>query len=128
MVVSHQRRNVSLFPQLTNTEQSETWDIDKIFDVIKSDSYYHLKYKVSSVRKAKDKDEADEKKSFLPLVCWNGIFKCRESNITSITTYSSYTALDFDHFNSDEDMMTGVKAGITGHSHIWVSSVKPVFQ
>ena len=105
MVVSHQRRNVSLFPQLTNTERSETWDIDKILDVIKTDSYYHLKDKVSSVRKAKDKDEADEKKSFLPLVCWNGIFKCRESNITSITTYSSYTALDFDHFNTDEEMM-----------------------
>lgn len=105
MVVSHQRRNVSLFPQLTNTERSETWDIDKLLDVIKTDSYYHLKDKVSSVMKAKDKDEADEKKSFLPLVCWNGIFKCRESNITSITTYSSYTALDFDHFNSDDEMM-----------------------
>lgn len=76
MVVSHQRRNVSLFPQLTNTKRSETWDIDKILDVIKTDSYYHLKDKVEAVRKAKDKDEADEKKSFLPLVCWNGIFKC----------------------------------------------------
>lgn len=105
MVVSHQRKNVSLFPQLTNTKHSETWDIDKILDVIKTDSYYHLKDKVETVRKAKDKDEADEKKSFLPLVCWNGIFKCRESNITSITTYSSYTALDFDHFNSDDEMM-----------------------
>lgn len=105
MVVSHQRRNVSLFPQLTNTKHSETWDIDKLLDVIKTDSYYHLKDKVSSVRKAKDKDEADEKKSFLPLVCWNGIFKCRESGISNITTYSSYTALDFDHFSSDEEMM-----------------------
>ena len=105
MVVSHQRRNVSLFPQLTNTKRSETWDIDKLLDVIKTDSYYHLKDKVSSVRKAKDKDEADEKKSFLPLVCWNGIFKCRESSISNITTYSSYTALDFDHFSNDEEMM-----------------------
>jgi len=105
MVVSHQRRNVSLFPQLTNTERSETWDIDKLLDVIKTDSYYHLKDKVNTVRKAKDKDEADEKKSFLPLICWNGIFKCRESSITSITTYSSYTALDFDHFNTDDEMM-----------------------
>ncbi len=105
MVVSHQRRNVSLFPQLTNTERSETWDIDKLLNVIKTDSYYHLKDKVSSVRKAKDKDEADEKKSFLPLVCWNGIFKYRESNITCINTYSSYTALDFDHFISDDEMM-----------------------
>lgn len=105
LVVSHQRRNVSLFPQLTNTEHSETWDIDKILDVIKTDSYYHLKDKVEAVRKAKDKDEADKKKSFLPLVCWNGIFKYRESSIANITTYSSYTALDFDHFISDDEMM-----------------------
>ena len=105
MVVSHQRRNVSLFPQLTDTKHSETWDIDKLLDVIKTDSYYHLKDKVEAVRKAKDKDEADEKKSFLPLVCWNGIFKYRESSITNITTYSSFTALDFDHFNTDEEMM-----------------------
>ncbi len=105
MVVSHQRRNVSLFPQLTNTKHSETWSIDKLLDVIKTDSYYHLKDKVEAVRKAKDKDEADEKKSFLPLVCWNGIFRFRESSITNITTYSSYTALDFDHFSTDDEMM-----------------------
>lgn len=124
MVVSHQRRNVSLFPQLTNTERSETWDIDKLLDVIKTDSYYHLKDKVSSVRKAKDKDEADEKKSFLPLVCWNGIFKCRESNITSITTYSSYTALDFDHFNSDEEMMR-FKEQLKGIDWVYAVFVTP---
>ena len=124
MVVSHQRRNVSLFPQLTNTKHSETWDIDKILDVIKTDSYYHLKDKVSSVRKAKDKDEADEKKSFLPLVCWNGIFKCRESNITSITTYSSYTALDFDHFNSDEEIMK-FKERLKGIEWVYAVYVTP---
>jgi len=124
MVVSHQRRNVSLFPQLTNTERSETWDIDKILDVIKSDSYYHLKDKIGSVRKAKDKDEADEKKSFLPLVCWNGIFKCRESNISNITTYSSYTALDFDHFNTDEEMME-FKEQLKGIEWVYAVYVTP---
>ena len=124
MVVSHQRRNVSLFPLLTNTKHSETWDIDKLLDVIKTDSYYHLKDKVEAVRKAKDKDEADEKKSFLPLVCWNGIFKCRESSITNITTYSSYTALDFDHFNSDDEMMK-FKERLKGIEWVYAVYVTP---
>ena len=105
MVVSHQRRNVSLFPLLTNTERSETWDIDKILDVIKTDSYYHLKDKVEAVRKANDKETMDKKKSFLPLVCWNGVFRYRDSYLDNLSIYSSYTALDFDHFNTDKEMM-----------------------
>ena len=105
MVVSHQRRNVSLFPQLTDAKRSETWDIDKLLDVIKSDSYYHLKDKVEAVRKANDKETMDKKKSFLPLVCWNGVFKYRDSYLDNLSIYSSYTALDFDHFNTDKEMM-----------------------
>jgi hypothetical protein len=105
MVVSHQRRNVSLFPQLTNTERSETWDIDKILDMIRTDSYYHLKDNVEAVRRANDKDTIDKKKSFLPLVCWNGVFKYRDSYLDNLSIYSSYTALDFDHFNSGKEMM-----------------------
>ena len=123
-IVSHQRRFVSLFPQLTDTMNTQLWDIDKLLDVIKTDSYYNLRSKVDAVRKAVGKDAIDRKKSFLPLVCWNGAFKCRGSNLNNLNTYSSYTALDFDHFNSVKEM-DAFKEQLMGIEWVYAVFVTP---
>ena len=103
-VVSLNRKMVSLFPHLTDPEKSEPWNIDNIMDIIKNNTYYNVKRLVGNVRSAKSDDEMQKRKSRLPLVCWNGVFSHRNSNLDSVKIYSSYVALDFDHFTTDEEM------------------------
>ncbi len=94
-IISHARKKVSLFPRITDVNQPQEYDVDKLLEIIRDDTYYHLKPKVEAVRSAESKDEKNKKKALLPVVTWNGTFKSRHKN--ECTVYSSYTALDFDH-------------------------------
>ena len=94
-IISHARKKVSLFPRITDVNQPQEYDVDKLLEIIRDDTYYHLKPKVEAVRSAGSKDEKNKKKALLPVVTWNGTFKSRHKN--ECTVYSSYTALDFDH-------------------------------
>lgn len=123
-IASHSRRFVSLFPQLNNPNRSELWDVDKVLDMIQTDSYYNLSSKVGAVRSACDKEEADNKKALLPLVCWNGIFKYRESSLGNLTTYSSFTALDFDKFSSTQEMEV-FKEQLKGYDWVYAIFTTP---
>ena len=94
-IISHARKKVSLFPRITDVNQPQEYDVDKLLEIIRDDTYYHLKPKVEAVRSAGTKDEKNKNKALLPVVTWNGNFKSRHKN--ECTVYSSYTALDFDH-------------------------------
>lgn len=103
-VVSLYRRNVSVFPIIGKIDKGQTWDIDKVLnELIKDSRYFDVKKKVDKVRAAKTKDAKDKAKLSLPLVCWNGVFSSRGK--TGISTYSSYTALDFDKISGDKRMV-----------------------
>ena len=94
-IISHAREKVSLFPRITDVNQPQEYDVDKLLEIIRNGTYYHLKPKVEAVRSAGTKDEKNRKKALLPVVTWNGTFRSRHKN--ECTVYSSYTALDFDH-------------------------------
>ena len=99
-IISHAREKVSLFPRITDVTQAQEYDVDKLLEIIRDDTYYHLKPKVEAVRSAGTQDEKNRKKALLPVATWNGTFRSRHKN--ECTVYSSYTALDFDHIGVDD--------------------------
>lgn len=99
-VTSHFRTKISLFNRITDINHPEEYDIDKVLDIIKTSSYYHVAGKVDAVRKAKTKEEKEKAKMKLPAVTWNGTFKTK--NRSDLIHYSSFTALDFDHIQPEK--------------------------
>ena len=99
-VTSHFRTKISLFGRITDINHPEEYDIDKVLDIIKTGSYYHVAGKVDAVRKAKTKEEKEKAKMKLPAVTWNGTFKTK--NRSDLIHYSSFTALDFDHIQPEK--------------------------
>ena len=99
-IASHIRKKISLFGRITDINHPEEYDIDKVLDIIKTDSYYHVAGKVDAVRKAKTKEEKEKAKMKLPAVTWNGTFKTK--NRSGLIHYSSFTALDFDHIQPEK--------------------------
>lgn len=99
-VTSHFRTKISLFNRITDINHPEEYEIDKVLDIIKTSSYYHVAGKVDAVRKAKTKEEKEKAKMKLPAVTWNGTFKTKNRN--DLIHYSSFTALDFDHIQPEK--------------------------
>lgn len=99
-IASHIRKKISLFNRITDINHPEEYDIDKVLDIIKTGSYYHVTGKVDAVRKAKDDKAKNEAKMKLPAVTWNGTFKTK--NRSDLIHYSSFTALDFDHIQPEK--------------------------
>ncbi|MEI3462142.1 MAG: BT4734/BF3469 family protein [Bacteroides eggerthii] len=99
-VTSHFRTKISLFNRITNINCPQEYDIDKVLDIIKNDTYFYVADKVDAVRKAKTKEEKEKAKMKLPAVTWNGTFKTK--NRSDLIHYSSFTALDFDHIQPEK--------------------------
>lgn len=99
-IASHIQKKISLFNRITDINHPEEYDIDKVLDIIKTGSYYHVTGKVDAVRKAKTKEEKEKAKMRLPAVTWNGTFKTK--NRSGLIHYSSFTALDFDHIQPEK--------------------------
>lgn len=99
-VTSHFRTKISLFGRITDINHPQEYDIDKVLDIIKTGSYYHVAEKVDAVRKAKTREEKEKAKMKLPAVTWNGTFKTKNRN--DLIHYSSFTALDFDHIQPEK--------------------------
>ena len=89
---------LTLFRNIYSVKDPETYDIDKVLDIIKNDSYFLVKSKVDAIRNNLGKK--DELKKKLPVLCCNGIFSERNSN--RLLQYSSFTVLDFDHIEADK--------------------------
>lgn len=99
-VTSHFRTKISLFGKITNINHPQEYDIDKVLDIIKNDTYFYVADKVDAVRKATTKDDKETAKMKLPAVTWNGTFKTK--NRSDLIHYSSFTALDFDHIPAEK--------------------------
>ena len=120
-IISHAREKVSLFPRITDVNQPQEYDVDKLLEIIRNGTYYHLKPKVEAVRSAGTKDEKNRKKALLPVVTWNGTFRSRHKN--ECTVYSSYTALDFDHIEPKD--MPAFAGWLQGFSCVYAYFVTP---
>lgn len=120
-VTSHFRTKISLFNRITDINHPEEYYIDKVLDIIKTGSYYHVAGKVDAVRKAKTKEEKEKAKMKLPAVTWNGTFKTK--NRSDLIHYSSFTALDFDHIQPEK--MDGFGKWLQGFPCIYAYYVTP---
>lgn len=120
-IASHIRKKISLFGRITDINHPEEYDIDKVLDIIKTDSYYHVAGKVDAVRKAKTKEEKEKAKMKLPAVTWNGTFKTK--NRSDLIHYSSFTALDFDHIQPEK--MDEFGKWLQGFSCVYAYYVTP---
>ena len=120
-IISHAREKVSLFPRITDVNQPQEYDVDKLLEIIRNGTYYHLKPKVEAVRSAGTKDEKNRKKALLPVATWNGTFRSRHKN--ECTVYSSYTALDFDHIEPKD--MPAFAGWLQGFSCVYAYFVTP---
>ncbi|CAH2755140.1 hypothetical protein BUAKA3JSW_00019 [Bacteroides uniformis] len=120
-VTSHFRTKISLFGRITDINHPEEYDIDKVLDIIKTSSYYHVAEKVDAVRKAKDDKAKNEAKMKLPAVTWNGTFKTK--NRSDLIHYSSFTALDFDHIQPEK--MDEFGKWLQGFSCVYAYYVTP---
>lgn len=120
-VTSHFRTKISLFNRITDINHPEEYEIDKVLDIIKTNSYYHVVGKVDAVRKAKTKEEKEKAKMKLPAVTWNGTFKTK--NRSGLIHYSSFTALDFDHIQPEK--MDEFGKWLQGFSCVYAYYVTP---
>lgn len=120
-VTSHFRTKISLFNRITDINHPEGYEIDKVLDIIKTSSYYHVAEKVDAVRKAKTKEEKEKAKMKLPAVTWNGTFKTKNRN--DLIHYSSFTALDFDHIQPEK--MDEFGKWLQGFSCVYAYYVTP---
>lgn len=120
-VTSHFRTKISLFGRITDINHPEEYEIDKVLDIIKTNSYYHVAEKVDAVRKAKNNEDKDKAKMKLPAVTWNGTFKTK--NRSDLIHYSSFTALDFDHIQPEK--MDEFGKWLQGFSCVYAYYVTP---
>ena len=120
-IKSHYRTTLSLFSKITDINHPNEYDIDKVLDIIKTDSYYNVAEKVDAVRKAKNDESKDKAKMKLPAVTWNGTFKTK--NRKDLIHYSSFTALDFDHIQPEN--MDGFGKWLQGFSCVYACFVTP---
>lgn len=86
---------------------SNLWEysIDDIYNFVKTGCSWSMDIKADTerIRKAENHDIQNKlKEQLLPYACFNGIFNQR--NDACLLEYSSYTAVDFDQFRSQEEL------------------------
>lgn len=83
---------VTLFNKLTDTKTHQHWPVDKILEGIKKGG--ELKPLFDKIRSTEDKEERNELKKTLPLVCFGGVFT--ERRAAALKDYSKIICMDFD--------------------------------
>lgn len=84
-----------------------TYRIDEIYDIIKTGKTWSMDIQIDTLKVQCQSDhniQNELKKRLLPYACINGVFQERKDS--SLLEYSSYTAIDFDKFQSEEEMET----------------------
>ena len=99
-IVSPYRKKISVFNRITDVNSPQEYDVDKVLDIIRNDTYFHLRDKVENVRIQPDKESKNRAKKKIPAAIWNGTFS--NKNQHSLLTYSSFTALDFDNIDPQQ--------------------------
>lgn len=120
-ILSPYRKKVSLFSRITDVNNPQEYDVDKVLDMIKNNTYFHLRSKVENVRIQPDKDSNDQAKMRLPAVTWNGTFSAKSQN--NLCIYSSFTALDFDDI--DLEQMKNFKEWLKTFPYVYAIFVTP---
>ena len=98
-------KNISVVPRVYKTAFVYDYCIDVILDWVKCGvcPFGDLKIMTAKIRIASTQEQLQEmKKNNLPAALFNGTFSYKASGF--LTQYSNFTALDFDHFESEGDL------------------------
>jgi len=110
-VKSLYQKDITFFPFAWLPNSPGKMTIDKFLEMVRTGNYKIRKSKkemvlkdvIAEIRNENDEELQDKmKKDLLPVVCVNGCFRYRSDN--GLEKYSSFTALDYDNFNSKESM------------------------
>ena len=110
-VKSIYQKDITFFPFTWLPNSPGKMTIDKFLEMVRTGNYkigkskkeMVLKDVIAEIRNEEDEELQDKmKKDLLPVVCVNGCFRYRSDN--GLEKYSSFTALDYDDFNSKESM------------------------
>lgn len=110
-VKSLYQKDITFFPFAWLPNSPGKMTIDKFLEMVRTGNYKIRKSKkemvlkdvIAVIRNEEDEEQQDKmKKDLLPVVCVNGCFRYRSDN--GLEKYSSFTALDYDNFNSKESM------------------------
>jgi hypothetical protein len=107
---------VTIFKNITDTNNPHYVTIDKIVERIKSGNSREL---VNKIRGGWTKEQRNEYKKQLPSICFSGIFEKRANN--SIKEHSGLVCLDFDHIDDVEKFKERFKKD----KHVLMAFVSP---
>lgn len=97
--------NISCHTKIVNTNNLFTSDIKLVFDLIRNgyNKAIDLRQITRQIQALSDHNEQNKLKiAALPYACFNGVFEYRNNG--SLKEYSNYTAIDFDGFQSEDDL------------------------
>lgn len=83
---------VTIFNKLTDTKTCQYYELEQVLKGIKEG--IKLKPLVDRIRTTEEKEQRDELKKTLPIVCFGGVFK--ERRASALQEYSKLVCLDFD--------------------------------
>ncbi len=126
VISSLYRKAITFFPFAWRPNMSMLSDIDRLLDIIRTGKYQIKKSEkesrsltdvIAEIRSLSDHEAQNRlKREWLPVACINGTFKYKHEH--GLDIYSSFLALDFDGFTSDEEM-TGVKEALKAYPFIY---------
>lgn len=103
-------RKISFQTKIVNTRNLYTTDIEQVFCLVRNGDYasIDLRQTTKQIQSLSDHDEQNRLKiAALPYACFNGIFEHR--NNEALLQYSNYTAIDFDCFQSEDELQSMVE-------------------
>ena len=93
---------VSVYDNITDVTSLSVKTIDQILTVIKNGNP-ELISQITAIRNMTSHQEQNEAKKNLPVFCCNGTF--HRKNNASLLQYSSFIAIDFDGFSSNDELI-----------------------
>ncbi len=105
------QKNISFFPFAWLPNSHKEMTIDRFLEIIEKGNYNVTKGNIkrsipeiiNEIRGMTDKNAIGKsKKDWLPVACINGVFGSKHDH--GLETYSSFVALDYDHFKDDTEL------------------------
>lgn len=112
---------VSTYSNITDVTSLSVKTIDQILTVIKNGNP-ELISQITAIRNLTNHQEQNEEKKKLPVFCCNGTFHKR--NNASLLQYSSFIAIDFDGFKTNDELQA-YKEHLKTYPYVYAIFVSP---
>lgn len=112
---------VSVYDNITDVTSLSVKTIGQILTVIKNGNL-ELISQITAIRNMTSHQEQNEAKKNLPVFCCNGTF--HRKNNASLLQYSSFIAIDFDGFSSNDELIA-YKEHLKTYPYVYACFVSP---